>query len=191
VLPGGLPRGALTELAGRRSSGRLGVVLALLAVATGAGESAALIDLGDALDPEQAAAAGVVLERLLWVRPRRLDETLAAAEAVLAGGFPLVAVDLGLPPVPGGRGSDAQWLRLAHAARAGATALVVATPSRRCGVAATTALIVELARPRWQRAAPGAPPLLTGLDLRLTLARATHSGTPAGVPQARFRLAAS
>ena len=171
LVPGGLPRGALIELAGRRSSGRLGLAVALLAAATGAGENAALVDLGDALDPQRAAAAGVALERLLWARPRDLAETLAAAEAVVGGGFPLVVVELGLPPVPGGRGSEAQWLRLARAARAAGGVLLVSAPTRRCGVAATAALALESPRARWHGAAPG-PLLLDGIAARLTLAHA-------------------
>jgi hypothetical protein len=157
-LPDGLPRGTLTELVGARSSGRMGVVLALLAAATGSGENAALVDLGDGLDPQQAAAGGVVLERLLWARPRDLRQTLAATEALVAGGFPLVVADLGLPPVPGGgvRGGDAPWLRLARAAREAGCTLVVSTPARRCGVAPARVLTLPPGRSRWR----GQPPLL-------------------------------
>jgi hypothetical protein len=177
LVPGGLPRGALTELAGRRSSGRLGLVVALLAAATGAGENAALVDLGDALDPQSAAAAGVALERLLWARPRNLAETLTAAEAVIGGGFPLVVVELGLPPVPGGWGAEAQWLRLARAARAGGGVLLVSTPTRRCGVATTTALVLEAARARWSGVAPG-PRLLDGIASRLALEKQGQAPIP-------------
>ena len=164
ALPAGLPRGALTELVGRRSSGRMSAVLGLLAAATGSGECAALVDLGDALDPQQAAAAGVDLERLLWARPRDLRETLAAAEAVVSGGFPLVVADLGLPPVAGGgvRGGDTPWLRLARAAREAGATLLVSTPGRRCGVAAAAVIELPPARPRWRGTPPG-PRLLTPL----------------------------
>jgi hypothetical protein len=195
LLPGGLPRGILTELAGRRSSGRMGLVLALLAAATSTGENAALVDLGDGLDPQRAAAGGVVLARLLWARPRDLAETLAAAETVVGGGFPLVVVELGLPPVPGGYGRDAQWLRLARAARAAGTALLVSSPSRRCGVAAGAALALERARPRWS-GAPAGPRLLDGVEARLVGetrlgARAGGGHGEARAPAAALRLAAS
>ena len=79
LISGGLPRGRLTELVGRRSSGRFSIVLAALASATSAGEAAALVDRGSALDPQAAHEAGVELERLLWARPRRVKEALAAA----------------------------------------------------------------------------------------------------------------
>jgi len=76
ILTGGLPRGCLTEICGPVSSGRTTVLLATLAAATGRGECCALIDASDALDPDSLAAAGVDLDRLLWVRcneesPRR------------------------------------------------------------------------------------------------------------------------
>ena len=68
ALTGGLPRGCLTELCGPASSGRTTVLLAALAAATHRGEFCALIDASDALDPHSAAAAGIDLDRLLWVR---------------------------------------------------------------------------------------------------------------------------
>ena len=68
ALTGGLPRGALSEIAGPASSGRTGVMLAALAEATRRQEVCALVDASDSFDPASAAAAGVDLERLLWVR---------------------------------------------------------------------------------------------------------------------------
>jgi recombination protein RecA len=67
-LTGGLPRGCLTEICGPASSGRTTVLLAALAAATRRGEFCAVVDASDALDPLSAAAAGVELDRLLWVR---------------------------------------------------------------------------------------------------------------------------
>src|SRR5712671_2470581 len=51
---GGLARGSLVELAGTRSSGRFAIALAALAAATRQGEAAALVDLGDHLEPKSA-----------------------------------------------------------------------------------------------------------------------------------------
>jgi len=68
ALTGGLPRGCITEICGPASSGRTTVLLAALASATRRGEYCAVIDASDALDPESLAAAGVDLDRLLWVR---------------------------------------------------------------------------------------------------------------------------
>src|ERR1700683_1408464 len=80
VLTGGLPRGCLTEICGPASSGRTTLLLAALAAATRRGEFCAVVDASDALDPQSVAAAGVDLERLLWVRcggdsPRRHRDT--------------------------------------------------------------------------------------------------------------------
>lgn len=68
ALTGGLPRGAITEIAGTASSGRTTLMMAALASATRRGETCALIDTLDSFDPESAAHAGVELRRLLWVR---------------------------------------------------------------------------------------------------------------------------
>src|ERR1700675_1606776 len=67
-LAGGLPRGCLSEICGPASSGRTSVLLAALAAATRRQEVCALVDTTDALDALSAAATGVELERLLWIR---------------------------------------------------------------------------------------------------------------------------
>src|SRR5216684_2668277 len=67
-LGGGFPRGQLSEIVGPRSSGRTSLLLQMLAAATARGELVALVDALDMLDVESAAAAGVDLDRLLWVR---------------------------------------------------------------------------------------------------------------------------
>lgn len=168
LLDGGLPRGQLVELVGGRSSGRFSTLLAVLAAATGVGEAAALVDLGDGLDPGAVLALGADLERLLWLRPTTLKDGLAAAEMLLASGFPLVVLDLGQPPVRGGRGVEAAWLRLARAARAHDAALLVGTPYRVSGTAAGVVLKADRARAAWQ--GQGASPrLLAGYAVNLML----------------------
>jgi hypothetical protein len=171
LLPGGLPRGELVELTAGRSSGRFAWALMLLAAATSAGENAALIDLGDALDPQSAAPAGIAWPRLLWVRPRAVREALAATETALTGGLPLVVLDLGLPPLPGGRGAEAMWLRLARSARQHDALLVVTSPYRVAGPAASTVLELTRGHARWSGVG-AAPRLLAGADGRLTLTKA-------------------
>lgn len=171
LLDGGLPRGQLVELVGGRSSGRFSLVLAVLAAVTGTGEAVGLVDLGDHLDPADAAARGADLERLLWLRPANLKQALAGAEMLLASGFALVAVDLGHPPLRGGRGAEAAWLRLARAARTQGAALLVASPYRVSGTAAAAVLKAGRVRARWS-GAPGASPavqVLERLGVRLAL----------------------
>src|SRR4029453_16042544 len=67
-LRGGLPRGQLSEIVGPASSGRTTLVLQTIAASTRRGEIAALVDTFDLFDAASAAAAGIDLERLLWVR---------------------------------------------------------------------------------------------------------------------------
>ena len=168
LLPQGLRRGELYELVGDRSSGRFSMVLAVLAAAGATGEAAALVDLGDHFDPQDAVRAGVVLERLLWLRPVDLRQALAAAETAVTGGLPLVVCDLGTPPIPGGRGAQSHWLRLHAAARSHHAAVLVSTPYRACGTAATAVLEARGWRARWRgSAAPHR--LLEELGSRVTL----------------------
>jgi recombination protein RecA len=68
LLDGGLPVGAITEMVGPESSGRTAVALSFLSHLTHAGRVCAWVDVSDVLSPESAAAAGVDLSRLLWVR---------------------------------------------------------------------------------------------------------------------------
>jgi hypothetical protein len=175
LLPGGLPRGKLVELAGRRSSGRFSIGLSALASVTSSGEPAALVDLGEHLDPRGAADSGVDLELLLWVRPRRVKEALASAEMLLNAGFPLVVADFGLSAGGARFVPDAAWIRLARAVEAQGSSLLLLTPYRLSGIAADAVLATASSRPLWQGAGK-TPRLLTGLSSRLTLqklARAT------------------
>ena len=177
LLPEGLARGELVELTAARSSGRFACVLALVAAATAAGENAALVDLGDALDPQAASALATDWRRLLWVRPRDIREALAAAEATLTGGFPIVALDLGLPPVPGGRGAEAMWIRLARSARAHDGLLFVAAPYRVAGPASSTVIELGRGHGRW-RGAGLSPRLLDGAAGRFAVVKGKNVRAP-------------
>jgi recombination protein RecA len=68
LLEGGLPIGAISELAGPESSGRTSLALSFLAGITRMGSVAAWVDVSDAFDPASAAAAGADLAHVLWVR---------------------------------------------------------------------------------------------------------------------------
>ena len=106
-LGGGFPRGQLSELVGPRSSGRTSLLLQMMAAATARGELVALVDALDMFDVESAAAAGVDLDRLLWIRghvvpnpglcrdlnQRALEQAIRALTLVLqAGNFGLVVL---------------------------------------------------------------------------------------------------
>lgn len=139
LLHGGLAVGAITEIAGTESTGRTNLALAFLAHLTGEGRSCAWIDADDALDPESAAASGVVLHQLLWVRCRsnaaqvkskpwqRLEQAIRAADLLLqAGGFAAIVLDLaGTAPEHARRIPLATWFRFRQAAARTRCSLVV------------------------------------------------------------------
>ena len=68
LLEGGLPVGAITEIVGSLSSGRLTCANAFVAQVMQAGHVCAWVDVSDSFDPESAASNGIALSRLLWVR---------------------------------------------------------------------------------------------------------------------------
>src|SRR5664279_5406306 len=68
ALSGGLPVGAICEIAGPECSGRTSLALATLAQLTRDGRVCAWVDATDSLDPEAAAANGIQLSQILWVR---------------------------------------------------------------------------------------------------------------------------
>ena len=68
VLNGGFPVGAVTEMVGPECSGRTALALSFVAHVTKANRVCAWIDVSNTLSPESAAASGVDLKRLLWVR---------------------------------------------------------------------------------------------------------------------------
>ena len=75
LLHGGFPIGAISEIVGPECSGRTSLALTLVANLTQAGKVCAWVDVSDTLHPESAAAIGVDLSRLLWVRCGRSTES--------------------------------------------------------------------------------------------------------------------
>ena len=128
LVGGGVPRGQISELVGPRSSGRTSLMLQMLASATARGELVALVDALDMLDVESAAAAGLDLDRVLWVRghvvsnpglcrdmnQRALEQAIRALALILqAGNFGLVVFDVAeAPPDALRRLPFTTWLRL-------------------------------------------------------------------------------
>jgi hypothetical protein len=135
ALGGGLRRGHLSEIVGARSSGRTSVMCHALAQAAARGELTALVDPCDRFDPVSAAALGLDLSRLLWIRdtgdPARVStRAMKGMNLVLqAGGFGLVVLDLCDLPLPAVRGLPfTTWFRLARVIEGSATtALLVSS----------------------------------------------------------------
>jgi recA bacterial DNA recombination protein len=127
-LGGGFPRGQLSEIVGPRSAGRTSLLLQMLVAATARGELVALVDALDMLDVASAEAAGVQLDRLLWIRghvvsnpgmcrdlnQRAVEQAIRAFTLVLqAGNFGIVAFDAGEAPMDAIRRLPfTTWMRL-------------------------------------------------------------------------------
>lgn len=181
ILGGGFPRGELSQIHGPASSGRTGVLLALLARATSSGALAALVDPLDRLDPASAKAAGVDLERLLWLRgPRGGGEepqakalaqaTGAVATLAGAGLFDVVALDLAGAGHERRRLPATTWLRLQRLVEHTKAALVlVADAHVACGPGGRT-LALEPAGLRFS-GSPGPACLLKTLTAQARAGR--------------------
>ncbi|MEA2625955.1 MAG: recombination protein RecA [Candidatus Binatota bacterium] len=184
---GGFPRGRLSEVSGPASSGRTSLLYSLLATATGRGEVVALVDPRDRFHPACAAAAGVELARVLWVRPREAPQALRAAEILLSTrGFGAVILDLadGLAPALSLRFGVA-WPRLAHRAATSRGALIVLSDRRMVDGSAHLCLALSEPRMIWPTHRLRAR-LFGGIESRARVVR-TRRGAPGEA--ARLRLA--
>lgn len=133
ALGGGLRRGHLSEIVGARSTGRTALLCRLLAAAAGRGEAVALIDTSDRFDPVSAAALGLDLSRLLWVRETGdASRALKAMNLVLqAGRFGVVALDLADVSPPALRAFPfTTWLRVARVIEGSQTVALLAGAGR-------------------------------------------------------------
>jgi hypothetical protein len=164
ALGGGWRLGEISEVVGARSTGRTSVLIATIAAATARGDLVGLVDAWDRFDPVSAAASGVDLDRVLWVRGATLTVELArpgvlqqaAQRAVRAfdliirsGGFGVVVLDVAGAPV---RALQAlpftTWMRLAHANEGRQTAGLL-VGERAMGRSARGACVRLDASPRW------------------------------------------
>jgi hypothetical protein len=171
LLGGGLPRGKMVELTGRRAAGRFSIVMAALAAATSMGEAAVLVDLTDGLDPQLAEENGVDLRRLLWIRPQSFKHAVMSLEMITATGFQLVILDAGTRS--GRKVPDASWVRLGRAAEAHGAAMLISTPWPATGTASEA--VVSAGRGRMQWLGRGrSPRVLAGMTVELRLEKHRH-----------------
>jgi hypothetical protein len=158
VLGGGIPRGSITEVAGAASTGKTSFALSSIAAITQSGAACAWVDVTDALSPESAAAAHIVMKRLLWLRMApdrkkpvadkpwsRLEQALAATDLLLqAGGFGAIVLDMSdVRPQDATRVPLQHWYRFRLAAEQARTALVLLTQSPCANSCAALALRSE------------------------------------------------
>ncbi len=203
-LEGGLPRGQISEIVGPRSSGRTTVLFSTLAGATRRGELVVLVDALDMFDPPSAAAAGIVFDRLLWIRGEAvhaapaadawrpegrgrarsrvevvLDRAVKAVNLVLqAGGFGVVVLDLADAPPPLVRRLPfTTWMRLQCVLEGSETAclLIAPEPVARSAGGMTLALTRIMDGTR----TAGSVPRVAGSDLAPAAAPAGSGRGPA------------
>jgi recA bacterial DNA recombination protein len=152
----GLSRGAITEIVGRRSSGRMTAILHILAQATAQGEICAVVDTTDGFHPASAEAAGVILTRIVWVRcDANAENALRVTDLLLhSGGFGVVALDLCevkmrvLDRIP-----ISYWYRFRRAIEHTSTILLVCAQSSQAK-ASTSHLELSVKHIRWAGASP-------------------------------------
>lgn len=158
LLAGGFPPGQVSEIQGPASSGRTGIARALAAHATRRGALAAWVDPEGRFDPASAAAAGVDLARLLWLRGdtrtprgRALGESLAAVGTLLGSGlFEVTVLDVaGIPAGELCRLPGATWIRLQRLVEATSQALVLLALEHVAKGPGGVTLTLPAGRPIW------------------------------------------
>jgi recombination protein RecA len=150
-LVGGLPRGGLTEIYGPPCSGKTSILHSTLASRTASSEVCALVDAQDAFDPGGSQAAGVLLQRLLWVRCHGLEQAFRSLDLLLhGGGFGLIALDLGdTPPRLVRKVPLHVWFRLRRTVEDTSTVLLVLSQESNAKSCASLVLRVEKEASRW------------------------------------------
>ena len=159
ALVGGLPRGAMTEVCGAACSGRTSFLLSALASRTADGEVCALVDARDSFDPLTGNAAGIALDKLLWVRCQTIDQTLRAMDLLIqAGGFGMVAVDLSDIPARTVRQVPLNaWFRFRRAVEDTPTILLMIEQESHAKTCASLVLRLEAVEARWAESSPRVP----------------------------------
>lgn len=138
----------------------------LLASATRQGKVCALVDASDTLEPAGAAAAGVYLDNLIWVRCRgNAGYAFKAADLLLhGGGFGLIVLDLcDVPRRLLQRAPLSYWYRFRRAVEDTSTSLVVVSTDPQARSCA--ALILEARQRRIDLAGDSDFHFLRAVDL--------------------------
>ena len=156
ALGGGLRRGHLSEVTGASSSGRTTIVVQAMAAAAARGEAVAIVDACDTFDPASAAALGLDLSRVLWVRETGdATRALRACSLILqAGGFGLVILDLAdVPPAALRRFPCTTWMRVARIVEGSDTTALLVGSAHLARSAGGVTIALEASPARWHGAA--------------------------------------
>jgi hypothetical protein len=179
LLGGGLPRGELSEVHGPRSSGRTGLALSFAAACVARGSLAAWVDPADRLAPASAAATGMDLARLLWLRgetrgprARALPAAVAAVATLIGSGlFEAVVLDVAaFAPHDLGRLPGPTWIRLQRMIADSPGALLLLSESHVARGPRGASLELRSGGPRWS-GAPGPGRVLRGLGAEVSAGR--------------------
>lgn len=192
MIGGGIPRGSITEISGAASTGKTSFGLSVLAAVTHLGNACAWVDVSDALSPESAAAAGVELKRLLWLRTSavrrqkltdrpwsRLEQALKATDLLLqAGGFAAIVLDMSdVLPQHTMKIQLSMWYRFRLAAEQARTALILLTQSPCANSCTALALRCEPAEVM-PFSRNGETPLFEGQHYQLARERNRNENSP-------------
>jgi hypothetical protein len=175
-------------LVGPECSGRSTIALSVLSHITRSEKVCAWVDVSDSLDPFSAAAAGVDLNRLLWIRcgekqPQkrpwsRLDQALRVTDLLLqGGGFAAIVLDMGsIAPEYASRIPLASWFRYRAAAEYSRASLILLTQHVCARSSAALVLQLKPARPSSE-----IKTVLTSLEYRAEILRERFSPGPSNV----------
>jgi recombination protein RecA len=89
---GGFPRGHISELIGTHTAGMVTVALKVIAAAQAEGMIAAYFDLSESLDADYARRCGVILNKLVLIRPHPQNRALEMLYDLVSKSAVIVAV---------------------------------------------------------------------------------------------------
>lgn len=159
---GGIPRGAVTCLSGRPTSGKTTLALDMVARVQADGEVTVCIDLTGALDPEYAEGRGIDLDHLLIVQPQPPALGLEITRDIItSGGAGLVVVHASAHL----EGLHRPLQQVSAAVRRSPYALVCLADGRGDVLAARADIHLRAERQRWLMNTEG----VSGYETRLTV----------------------
>lgn len=147
-----LTRGTVVEISGGPSTGKTSLAMSLLAQLTNAGEVCAVVDSNGGFDPRSAAAAGVDLDDLLWVKcGGDIERSFISADyLVQAKGFGCIWLNLaGLPKDKLRMVPKTYWFRYRTRIKDTPTVLLVTASEHVTGSASQGAFAFHRERTAW------------------------------------------